>query len=232
METVFQPATSYEPFARPGIVPMRYEEYLALPDDVHTAGLVEWVHNEAIFHMPPNINHQNIATFLVALLRFYAGFFKLGQIIAAPVEVKLTSDGPSREPDILFISKENLHIVMAQRVVGAPDLVIEIVSPESVSRDFDEKFIEYQEAGVKEYWIIDPRERRHRFEMYVRTSVGRLEPIQSIDGAYYSVALRNFWLRPEWLWEMPDLQLTFAEIAHFPASAIEILKQLKPTQDS
>ncbi len=207
------------------VTPMSYAAYLALPND---NGIVEWVDGEAIFYMPPNFKHQDIATFLVALLRFYVQFFKLGQIIVAPIEVKLSEEGSSREPDILFIANEKSDIVTAQRIIGAPDLVIEIVSPESVSRDFDEKFVEYQEAGVKEYWIIDPRERRQRFEMYVRTAAGRLEPIQSVDGAYHSVAIRNFWLRPEWLWNMPDLQLTFAEIAHFPDSAIALLKELQP----
>ena len=66
METVLDPPISpsaAKQFERPSVLPMSYDEYLALPDSVHKAGLVEWADNEAIFHMPPNINHQDLTLF-------------------------------------------------------------------------------------------------------------------------------------------------------------------------
>ena len=164
METVLDPPhspTTQKQFERPGVLPMSYDEYLALPDHVHKAGLVEWADDEAIFHMPPNINHQDLTLFFSALLKLFVDHFKLGRVFASPVEVKLPG-GQSREPDVLFISNEHLSRVAQQRIEGAPDLIIEVVSPESVGRDLDRKFGEYQDAGVQEYWIIDPRPRRRQ----------------------------------------------------------------------
>ena len=72
---------------------MSYEEFLAWADeDVHA----EWVNGEVIVHMPPKDRHQNIVTFLVALLRTFVDFFNLGQVRTAPFEMKLAPDGPAR----------------------------------------------------------------------------------------------------------------------------------------
>ena len=231
METVLQPATPPRLFERPSVVPMPYEDYLALPDHVHTLGLVEWVHNEAIFHMPPNISHQNITTFLAALLRFYVQFFKLGQIFASPIEVKL-AEGISREPDVVFVLNRHLSRVTAQRIEGAPDLIVEIISPESVTRDLDQKFDEYQDAGVQEYWIVDPRPRRRQTLFYHLGADGLFKPINVENGIFRSLVVTNFWLQIDWLWQTPDPLLTLAEIAHFPQSTIDTLKQLQAKQDS
>jgi Uma2 family endonuclease len=211
METALHPPASPKQFARPSAVPMSYEEYLALPDEVHTAGLVEWAHNEAIFHMPPNINHQDLTTFLSTLLRFYVDLFKLGRLFASPVEVKLPS-GQAREPDVVFVANENLGQVTPQRIAGAPNLIVEIVSPESAGRDFDTKFDEYQDAGVQEYWLIDPRPRRKQALFYRLNPDGLFKLANLDDGIYRSSVLPKFWLRTDWLWQTPQALLALSEI--------------------
>ena len=226
METVLTSPASSKQFERPGVVPMSYDEYLALPDDVHTAGLVEWADNEAIFHMPPNINHQDLVTFLAQLLGLYVDLFKLGRLFVSPVEVRLPS-GQSREPDVLFVSNEHLGRITSQRIDGAPDLIIEIVSPESAGRDFDRKFGEYQDAGVLEYWLIDPRPRRKQALFYRLGSDGLFKAANIEDGVYRSQALAGFWLKTEWLWQLPDAQFAFAEIAEFPQSVVDAIKKLQ-----
>lgn len=74
--------------------------------------------------------------------------------------MKLAQSG--REPDLLFISNETAQRLTERKLEGAADLVIEIIFPESVRRDRYEKFDEYEEAGVREYWIIDPRPGKQR----------------------------------------------------------------------
>jgi Uma2 family endonuclease len=82
------------------------------------------------------------------------------------LEVKLQPEGSSREPDILFVATENLERLTQERLNGPPDLVIEVISDDSVKRDRDDKYREYRDAGVREYWIVDPREGRQRADFF------------------------------------------------------------------
>lgn len=99
-----------------------------------------------------------------------------------------------------------------RRLEGPADLVVEIVSRDSVARDYDDKFSEYEEAGVQEYWIIDPRQSRKRASFFRLGADGRFETVTSEDGIYRSHVLTGFWLRLEWLWEMPASLSTLLEI--------------------
>src|SRR5205085_5651884 len=62
------------------------------------------------------------------------------------------------QPDILFISKDRLHIIGQQKIEGAPDLVVEILSASTAYYDLKHKKLQYESSGVKEYWIVDPME--------------------------------------------------------------------------
>ena len=62
-------------------------------------------------------------------------------------------------PDIWFLTESRRHLLRESHIEGPPDLMIEIVSPDSQSRDWREKYLEYQAAGVREYWMIDPMSR-------------------------------------------------------------------------
>jgi len=191
---------------------MSYEEYLKFAGNAH---LVEWVDGEVIVYMPPIPQHQQLVLFISQVLNLFVSFFKLGQVMIAPLEVKLWSDGPSREPDIIFVSNENLAQITADRLEGAPDLLVEVISPGSASEDRVRKFSEYERAGVGEYWIIDPRPRKQQADFYL---LGQDKLYQSIpiedDGRYYSRTIPDFWLNVDWLWRepLPDPQLAFAEI--------------------
>ena len=195
---------------------MSYEEFLALPNDGRQ---MEWVDGEAIIFMPPNVRHQLLSGFLFFLLNGFAGLFNLGRVIAAPVEMRTRPDGPAREPDILFVAREHLGRLMAQRLVGPADLIIEIVSDESATRDRREKFLEYAAAGVREYWWVDPRPRQRRCEPFTLDDAGNYVPITpDAQGRYYSRVLPGFWLDPAWLWRDPlpeplSLLLTIAPTA-------------------
>ena len=191
---------------------MSYQTYL---DVASESKVVEWVEGEVINYMPPTMIHQDISGFLYYLLVSFTQFFKLGKVQQAPFEVKLWPDGPSREPDILFISAENLPKLDDKRFNGGPDLLIEIISPSSASEDRVRKFTQYEQAGVREYWLIDPRPRQQQADFYLLGQDGLYQsaPITD-DGRYHSVVLSGFWLNLEWLWsrQLPNPQLAFAEI--------------------
>jgi Uma2 family endonuclease len=195
---------------------MSYEEFLALPGDGQQ---MEWVDGEAIIFVPPNVRHQLLSGFLFFLLNGFAGLFNLGRVIAAPVEMRTRPNGPAREPDILFVGRDHLARLTEQRLIGPADLIIEIVSTETASRDRREKFQEYAAAGVPEYWWIDPRPGQHRFEPFTLNNSGNYEPIPAdTQGRFHSLVLAGFWLDPTWLWQDPlpeplPLLLTIAPTA-------------------
>jgi Uma2 family endonuclease len=191
---------------------MSYEKYLEFAGD---SQIVEWVEGEAIVYMPPVYRHQKIVVFLLKLLSSFVDFFELGTLIPAPFEVKLWPDGPSREPDLIFIRNENLSQLTDERFEGGPDLIIEIISPGSVSEDRVRKFTQYEQAGVQEYWIVDPRPHQQQVDFYVlgEDNAYHAAPLEE-DGRYHSPVLPNFWLNIDWLWQdpLPNPQLALAEI--------------------
>jgi Uma2 family endonuclease len=191
---------------------MSYEEYLEFAAD---SEIVEWVDGEAISYMPPIDRHQDLSWFLSTLLGLFVQFFKSGVVRYAPFEVKLWPDGPSREPDIFFIANDHLAQLTNERFEGGPDLIIEIISPGSASEDRVRKFTQYEQAGVREYWIIDPRPRQQQVDFYILGSdnLYHSAPIGD-DGRYRSTVITNFWFDVDWLWQkpLPNPQLALAEI--------------------
>lgn len=111
---------------------------------------------------------------------------------------------PAREPDIMIVLNEHRDRIQPTFLDGAADIAIEIVSPESVERDYDDKFKEYQEAWVREYWLFDPQQ--HIARIYSLNNNGLYEqlPLNSA-GQLISKLLPNFALDPEILWheELP-----------------------------
>lgn len=217
-QTLRQTITDYE--VR---IPMGYEEFMvAFDEDVHA----EWVNGEAIIFMPAAIRHQKIVTYLMKLLGIYIDFFRLGQLFTAPTQMKVSAESSAREPDILFVKSENQGNLEEQRLVGAADLVIEVVLPESVKRDNEEKFAEYEANGIQEYWIIDSRPDHQQVEFWVLDEKGQYRSMPVVDGIYHSTVLANFWLNTKWLWDMETYSAlgAFAEVAGLPAETIALLR--------
>jgi len=180
-----------------------YEEFLAQADEDTRA---EWVDGTIVHYSPASRTHQEIVRFLTALLSTYGEARGLGVVLPAPFQMKLSRSG--REPDLLFVAHDHLHRLHPTHLEGPADLVVEIVSPESAPRDRGEKFYEYQEAGIPEYWLIDPV--RQWAEFYRLESPGRYRLItEGSSGEYLSQALPGLRLRIEWLWEPPPLLEAF-----------------------
>lgn len=180
---------------------MTYQEFLAWADeDIHA----EWVDGEVLVFMPPKLRHQRLMSFLCALIDLFAGERNLGVAVAAPFEMLILQGRSSRQPDVLFVHQDHIARLSEDRLDGPADLVIELVSDSSTRLDRDEKYQEYQEAGIPEYIIIDPRPRRHRVEYYRLGEDGLYLPVLPDDeGRYHSAVLSGFWLDPAWLWQDP-----------------------------
>lgn len=198
--------------AEPQRLHMSYDEYIAWADeDVHA----EWVDGEVIVQMPPYDVHQIVLNFLNRLLAEYVEFQELGVVLIAPFEMRLLSEKSARQPDILVITTENLGRLSRERLEGPADLVVEIVSRDSVRRDRHDKLHEYRRAGVREYWVVDPRPGRNRADFYRLDAAGEYELYATDeDERVPSAVLPGFWLRPAWLWleSKPPVMTAFLEI--------------------
>lgn len=214
----------------PGPEYVPYETYLAQASETR---IVEWVDGEVISYMPPTPQHQHITWFLLKLLTQFVEALGLGLVGAGPLEFKLWPGGPSREPDAFFISNERLPQLGERRFDGAPDLVIEVVSASSAREDKVRKFSEYEQAGVREYWIIDPRPRQATAEFYRRNDEGIYEPMEiADDGRFTSAVLHGFWLNVDWLRQDPlpfvmeALADIFSSDDRFPPELGRLYRQL------
>ena len=201
---------------------MTYEEFLAWADE---DTLAEWVDGEVVMYSPASSRHQKIVGFLSAVIGMYVRQHELGVTMLAPFQMKLPGSG--REPDLIFVAAQHVDRLRDTYLDGPADLAIEVLSPESVSRDRGEKFYEYARGGVPEYWLIDPGTQWVEFyrlggERYRLAFEGQV-------GQYHSVALPGFWLRVEWLWQdpLPNVEDVLLEIGGdaYARSWIERLRQ-------
>ena len=167
--------------------PFTYQEYVLLPEDGQR---YEVLNGELIMVPAPITIHQRISTRIETELIKYLEKNKTGEFFHAPYDVVL-SDRVVVQPDILFVSKKNSHIIGEKNISGAPDLVIEIISHSTGYYDLVEKKDIYETYGVKEYWIVDPMKRR--VEIYVNRK-NKFEQLMRIeqDGILNSTVLEGF----------------------------------------
>ncbi len=131
----------------------RYEDYLRLPEDGYRYEVIEGV---LVMTAAPKPAHQIMSRNLAFLLFSFVAKHKLGEVIYAPVDVLIGDLATPVQPDILFVARERLDIIRESYVEGAPDLIVEILSPTNWVIDRRDKFAVYEAAGVREYWIVDP----------------------------------------------------------------------------
>lgn len=179
-------------------------------------GIAEWVNGE-VSTMTVKNEHQRIVDFLIQVIGLFIRLFGLRAVRRAPYAMRARPGDNVREPDVMFVSTAHAGRITSDVLDGPPDLIVEVVSEESVARDYDEKSAEYQAAGVPEYWIIDPRPNRLRGSFFVLDAAGRYRPAPADDAnVYRSTALPGFWIKLDWFWTPdadPDPLAALAEIA-------------------
>lgn len=171
---------------------LTYEEYALLPDDRNRHEIIDGDHYVS---PAPLIYHQELAARLYELLRATFAATGRGRVLFAPVDVEL-SVADIVQPDLIVVLTERQSIVTQSRIVGAPDLLVEIVSPSSRRHDTVLKLELYRRAGVGEYWIVDPEARR--LTVYARSPDGLTERGAGHDRvtsplAGGPVAIRHLW---------------------------------------
>ena len=132
-------------------VKQTYEDYCATADDKR----YELLNGDLMMVPAPNRKHQEVLGRLYIELVRFTQEHGLGKVYVAPFDVVL-SDTDVVQPDLLFISQAREHRITDENVLGAPDLVIEILSPSTADRDVGYKHDLYSRHGVREYWIVDP----------------------------------------------------------------------------
>lgn len=145
---------------------MTLEEYFQLPEtNIHMEliGGILYVYDGQEGNMPaPTPQHQEIVT---RTMLFIGGIFGSKGLFTAPIDVMMGD--VIVQPDILWVSPENTQCeITNRRMIGAPDLIIEILSPSTHKQDRVAKFDIYEAHGVGEYWIVDPQEQI--IEVYIR----------------------------------------------------------------
>lgn len=179
--------------------PVTFEEFLAWCDEDTRA---EWVDGEIVPMSPDNINHHRLMLFLYELLSHFVGARQLGEVLVAGILMRLPTRPSGRGPDLLFLAADHAERLKETYLDGPADLVVEIISPDSVERDRVDKLSEYEAGGVPEYWLIDPI--WHEALFYQRDADGRYHPAQlDNDGFYHSRVLKGFRLQVAWLWQRP-----------------------------
>ncbi len=135
--------------------PTTWEDVLRMPDD---GNRYEFIGGRLYMTPAPSIRHHRTSERLQSALRRVLQSPGRGEVFYAPVLVEFPGTGDRVQPDILFVSNERRRIIGERQVTGAPDLVVEILSPSTAHRDRGIKLDLYARRGVREYWIVDPEE--------------------------------------------------------------------------
>lgn len=128
-------------------------DYYALPEYAQH-DLIQLIDGEVILGVPPTPRHQRIVREILLLLTNISRN-KGGEAFSSPIEVYLDAHNIF-EPDVLYLAAESACKIEEKRLVGAPDLVVEVLSPGTARFDRQQKYQAYERHGVREYWIADP----------------------------------------------------------------------------
>jgi Uma2 family endonuclease len=202
---------------------MSFEEFLIHYDGVHA----EWLPDGRVeMVMSNNLTHNDLLGLLYYLLRMYLAFTGQGKVLLAGFPMRPDTQGSAREPDLLVLLPAHFDRLRETFLDGAPDIAIEIVSPESTSRDYGVKFVEYEAAGIPEYWLFDPRRRLAVFYTLEEQDGERVYRTRPLDERQRltSGVLPGFTLDPALLWmqPLPDGEALLALVAELIGRPIRI----------
>jgi Uma2 family endonuclease len=188
---------------RPGTKPspgetMSYEEFL---ETRFNHNHYEWVDGEVIEMSAVEVLNAQLAQYLAFLLTAWLDEKDGGQVLQDPFQMRLPGRPSGRAPDIQVILAKNLRRLKKLYTDGPADVVIEIISTGSRTTDRRTKFSEYEQGGVREYWIIDPM--RKQAEFFVLQKKRFMPAPIDEEGRFHSRMLPGVWLDTDWLWKRP-----------------------------
>lgn len=189
---------------------MTEEEYDHWRDEEWTG---EWVDGEVELMSPVGNRQSQLQCWLSCVLLGYISHHQLGEVRGPDFPIRIPRPRRRRRPDLLFVAAARTSILMSTYCDGPPDLALEIVAPESTSRDYRVKYQEYEAFGIREYWIVDPQ--AEIVEAAALDPQGVYQPIPLIDGAITSAVVSGWSIKPEWLWTDP------------PRNPLDVLRELK-----
>jgi Uma2 family endonuclease len=128
-----------------------YSDYLKTPE----GGKFQLIGGEIIEMTSPSLYHQEILLNLVSEFRNFLLKNRVGKVFVAPSDVHFT-DTETYQPDILILLTESFSKMQENKIEGAPDLIVEVLSPSTAYYDLKHKKTIYEKHGVKEYWVVDP----------------------------------------------------------------------------
>jgi Uma2 family endonuclease len=198
--------------------PNSYAPPLVSWEDFHNwvlgiEGRAEWVDGEIIEIVGDSARHYFLVHFLANLLSRHVDLNLLGLVFIETMLMKLSSRPSGRVPDVFFLAEDHRDRLKETCVEGPADLVVEVVSPDSTLRDRHDKHMEYEAAGIPEYWLID--DLRHEAYFYVLGANGKYQVMPlSDDGIYTSTLLPGVRVKVAWLWRdpLPRLEEALAEL--------------------
>ena len=153
---------------------MTYEQLCLLPEDRNRYELFD---GELVMTPSPVARHQEIVGRLHALLLAHVRANSLGKVFVAPLDA-IFDQYNVLQPDILYVSRKRVSEVVKERIEGAPDFVVEVLSPSTFYNDLRRKMVIYSQFGVQEYWIVDPE--TQTIELYQRVGEG-LQPARKFS---------------------------------------------------
>jgi Uma2 family endonuclease len=177
------------------------EEYM----ERYAADFCEWVEGIVIKMSPETLRHDPLIYYVRNLLDVYFTLRPIGKVLDAPFVMRSHPKAPRREPDSQVILNTNSGVLTDTFMDGPADVCIEIVSPDSVDRDYTEKPPEYQKGGVREYRILDPLENKTRFYRLNDVGVYVLYS-EDAEGNYRTPLLQDLEFHVPTLWQLrlPD----------------------------
>ncbi|MCS6859818.1 MAG: Uma2 family endonuclease [Abditibacteriales bacterium] len=167
--------------SRSGKLRLTEEEFAVWWDEDTRAAFVG---GEVILLSPESVVDERIRWFIGSVLGIYVTHRGVGEVFGPNLQARLRVE-LRRMPDLVFVAQASAHPLHESYLEGAPDLVMEIVSPDSVARDDCEKYLEDERAGVRECWIVDLQSKRVEF---YGLEQGRYIAQKQKRGAYHSKA--------------------------------------------
>ena len=173
------------------------EQFDELADEDTKAELINGV---MVVHSPASPRHNEVAAFLRELMRLYAQEKGLGGVYG-PDDLVHFAVCRKFAPDAFFLRQARVPSPLpAKQFEGAPDVVIEVLSPSNRDDDLEDKRPAYREAGVREIWFVDPE---HGEVVLDRRRGSRYTTTQVSTGTIASAVVHGFWVEAAWLWAEP-----------------------------